>query len=124
MKERTLSSGETVRTLTLDKLLHSYVSLEDSTLLVYSYERVFGDLATYGAQRDPSLRVLFIGGGGYTIPRFIETLYPQSTLEVIEIDPAVTEIVFEYLGLPRDTSIITYNQDARMKVPELGSGAL
>ncbi len=122
VKERTLQSGEVVKTLTLDKLLHSYVSLEDPTLLVYSYEKVFADVATYVAQRNPSPRVLFIGGGGYTMPRFIETLYPQSTLEVIEIDPAVTDVAFDYLGLRRDTKIVSYNQDARMKVPELPKG--
>ena len=122
VKERTLQSGEVVKTLTLDKLLHSYVSLEDPTLLVYSYERVFGEVATYVAQRNPSARVLFIGGGGYTMPRFIEVLYPQSTLEVIEIDPAVTDVTFDYLGLWRDTKIVTYNQDARMKVPKLQKG--
>lgn len=115
--------GRTVRTLTLDRLLHSYVDLDDPTFLVYSYEKVFADIATTVAASMDGPRVLFIGGGGYTMPRFLETTYPDSTLEVIEIDPAVTQAAHEQLGLDRDTSIVTYNRDARMKVPDLPGGS-
>ena len=114
--------GRVVSTLTLDQLVHSYVDIKDPTFLVYSYEKVFAEVATQVAQKNPDLRVLFIGGGGYTMPRFLEVQYPQSSLEAIEIDPEVTEVAFEYLGLRRDTSIVTYNQDARMKVRKLPEG--
>ena len=40
--------------------------------------------------------------------------YPQSSNEVVEIDPAVTRVAYEELGLPRETSVKTYNQDARL----------
>ena len=56
------------------------------------------------------------------MPRLIEEVYPDSTVEVIEIDPEVTEVAHQYLELRRDTSIITYNIDARMKMPELTGG--
>ncbi len=46
-------------------------------------------------------RFLFIGGGGYTYPRALEVTYPNSTIEVIEIDPGVTRIAHEELGLAR-----------------------
>ena len=114
--------GRTIRTLTLDQLLHSYVSIEDPTYLVYRYENVFADVATYIARDNHDLRALFIGGGGYTMPRFLEVTYPESTLEVIEIDPAVTQVANEYLGLIPNTKIVTYNQDARMSVPRLENG--
>jgi spermidine synthase len=44
----------------------------------------------------------------------MEALYPTSDLDVIEIDPGVTEISHEMLGLSRDTDIVSYNEDARM----------
>ena len=44
----------------------------------------------------------------------MEVVYPGSINEVVEIDPAVTEVAYEELGLPRETSIKTYNQDARL----------
>lgn len=106
--------GETVRLLILDRLVHSYTSLENPTKLVYGYERVYAEATAYKAQQGGELRALFIGGGGYTFPRYMEALYPDSILDVIEIDPDVTQIAHEYLGLDPDGSITTYNEDARM----------
>ena len=59
-----IEEGHRVKALSLDNLVHSYVSLEDPTFLVANYQKIFADVATYTAQRNPSLRVLFIGGGG------------------------------------------------------------
>jgi predicted membrane-bound spermidine synthase len=114
--------GHPIRILILDQLLHSHVALDDPQFLVYGYEKVMADLATHLARREPDMRTLFIGGGGYTLPRFIEEAYPLSTVEVIEIDPQVTEVAFDYLGLRRDTRVLSYNKDARMAVPELKGG--
>lgn len=111
--------GRTVRTLTLDQLIHSYVDLDDPTFFVYGYEKIFADIATMVAHHNPQFNALFIGGGGYTMPRFLEHAYPESRLEVIEIDPEVTEMAHLYLGLPSATSIITYNRDARLVIPNL-----
>ena len=58
-------------------------------------------------------RTLFIGGGGYTLPRFVELQYPNAEIEVVEIDPEVTRVAQTYLGIPKDTKIRTFNQDAR-----------
>lgn len=117
--EEALVEGHIGKTLSLDDLVHSYVSLEDPTLLVYGYEKILADVSTYVARRNPNLQVLFIGGGGYTMPRFLEVLYPESALEVIEIDPEVTRVAFEYMGLWPDARIVTYNEDARVVVPRL-----
>ena len=122
VREREIE-GHRVRTLTLDQLLHSYVAMDDPTFLVYGYEKVTADLVALQHRRNVGqnrgLNALFIGGGGYTMPRLMEQEYPDARVEVIEIDPAVTEVAHRYLGLPRSTSIVTYNLDARMKLPEL-----
>ncbi len=117
VSDLTLEGGLQVKVLRLDQLLHSYVVLDDPTALIYGYEKVFAEIANSIAYRDPDLRALFIGGGGYTMPRYLEALYPDSTLEVIEIDPQVTQVAFEHLGLRPDTRIVTYNEDARMVTP-------
>ena len=111
-----------VKVLQLDKLLHSFVSLDDPTLLVSGYQKVFAEIEAYVAQQNPGLRVLFIGGGGYVNPRYVAAVFPESKVEVIEIDPEVTRVATEYLGLRPDTRIVTYNEDARMAVPKLPSG--
>lgn len=105
--------GQQVRKLVLDRLVHSFNSLTDPTVLTYDYETMYAELTGYLAVENSAPRALFIGGGGYTFPRYMEAVYPDSHLEVIEIDPGVTEIAYAALGLSRDTEIVTHNTDAR-----------
>ena len=121
VREREIE-GHRVRTLTLDQLLHSYVALDDPTFLVYGYEKITADFVALQDHRGDGLNVLFIGGGGYTMPRLIEVRYPDWNVEVIEIDPEVTEVAHAYFALPRNTTISTYNVDARMKANDLADG--
>jgi spermidine synthase len=109
--------GETLRVLILDRLVHSYNSLEDPTRLTYGYERVYAGVTALAAQRQSDgnpLRALFIGGGGYTFPRYMEAVYLESRLDVVEIDPDVTGVAHDLLGLSRNTGIATFNEDARI----------
>jgi len=106
--------GEPVRVLVLDRLVHSYSSLSDPKRLVYGYEQVYAEVAGQRAQANDHLRALFIGGGGYTFPRYMEAMYPNSDLDVVEIDPGVTRTAYDQLGLSHNTRIVTYNEDARL----------
>jgi len=110
--------GKAVLKLILDRLVHSYVDLEDPTRLVYGYEQAYAAVLQPFLKQHPDLRAFFIGGGGYTFPRYLEILYPQSEVDVAEIDPQVTEVAHHVLGLPRDTHIRTYTRDARILVEE------
>lgn len=105
-----------VRVLSLDHLIHSYVKPNDPTYLKYEYLKIFEEMVRYDSTitGNSSPRVLHLGGGGYSFPRFLETVYTGSVNEVVEIDPAVTQVAHEELGLPVNTSIRTYNQDARL----------
>jgi spermidine synthase len=107
-------NGEIVRVLILDRLVHSYSSLENPTRLVYGYEQIYAEVTSYQAQRRENLRALFIGGGGYTFPRYMEAIYPDSDIHVIEIDPGVTRVAHDLLGLAPDSAVVSYNEDARM----------
>ncbi len=121
VREQDIADRE-VRVLYLDALLHSYVDVTDPLFLHYPYEKVFGDIATTIAHRNPQMESLFIGGGGYTMPRFLEVSYPESSVEVVEIDPEVVEVAHEYFALPRNTSIVSYMEDARTKLQDLPLG--
>ncbi len=107
------NNNRQLKVLKLDFLDHSFADPQDPTFLRYEYEQIFAQFAAYQARRDPQVKALFVGGGGYTLPRYMEVVYPQSTLDVVEIDPAVTETVYEQLGLSPDTRVRTYNQDGR-----------
>lgn len=98
--------------LRLDHLVHSYVSQTDPGELGYEYEKVYAVLMAAVGKDAP--RALYIGGGGYTMPRYVEAQYPGSANTVLEIDPGVTEIVHERFALPRDTGIVSVNRDARI----------
>ena len=119
IKVRADDEESSVRVLILDRLVHSYVDLEDPTYLRYGYEQVYGDVLKALYPDRPALSALFIGGGGYTFPRYIEALYPGSRVEVIEIDPGVTEVARAELGLPPETTITTFNDDARRFIDNL-----
>ncbi len=107
------ADGHVYRVLSLDRLIHSYNSIEDPTRLHYPYLRTYAALTAYAAQRSPHLRALFVGGGGYTLPRYMEATYPDAVLEVVEIDPGVTLTAGEMLGLSPSTRVVTHNRDAR-----------
>ncbi|MCC7353498.1 MAG: fused MFS/spermidine synthase [Anaerolineae bacterium] len=104
--------GKPLKVLTLDRLVHSYVDLLDPLHLVYGYEQIYGAVLAATMPQSP-LSAFFIGGGGYTFPRYLEAVAPGSHVVVTEIDPGVTRVAHEELGLPYDTGIITYNDDAR-----------
>jgi spermidine synthase len=106
--------GEAVRALILDRLVHSFTSLNDPARLIYGYEKIYAEATAYAAARHSPLRALFIGGGGYTFPKYMEATYPDSELDVVEIDPGVTETAYDQLGLARDTRIVSHNEDARL----------
>jgi predicted membrane-bound spermidine synthase len=113
--------GHPVRQLILDHLIHSHSDLQDPTYIAYDYERLYAAVTAQLAARQPALRALFIGGGGYTFPRYLEAVYPQAQLEVAEIDPAVTQAAYTHMGLGPDTRVRSYNRDARLVLDELGA---
>ena len=81
------------------------------------YVRAVLDL--YHSSRQVS--TLFIGGGGFVFPRWIEAKFPyQPLIDVAEIDPAVKLAVQRELGLPEDdkTAVRTHIGDARIFVDE------
>jgi len=118
-----IEDGRAVKVLELNEMVHSYVAPDDPTLLINGYQQVLADVATVIGEADGTFRTLFLGGGGYTLPKYLEEVYPQSVIEVIEIDPEVTQVAFDYLGLRSDTSISIQHEDARMAVPGLPRGS-
>ncbi len=114
VKNSTGADGKTpLRSLVLDNLIHSYVNTGNPLHVEYRYEKVYADVLTWRFGREAAFRSLTIGAGGYTFPRFMEVFYPQARLDVVEIDPEVTRISYEHLGLPRNTRIRSYNEDGR-----------
>lgn len=107
-----------VLVLTLDHLIHSSVDPEDPTFIHYKHEHIQMELLQAARARTAAPNVLLIGGGGYTFPRFAKELLPETGMDVVEIDPGVTRVAYERLGLKRDYGIRDYNMDGRQFVAE------
>lgn len=119
----------TYRNLLLDLLIHSNLRGHpderngrllhvDVGYLGYGHEQVQSEFARWVDATHEEPRVLVIGGGGYTLPRWIDAKLPKVGVDVVEIDPGVTEAVHVALGLPRDTRIRSHHLDGRQFVQE------
>lgn len=113
LKKKSKSEGGPLEALVLDHLIHSYTDLEDPSYIEYEYIRIYEEVVRWQENQKGPFRALFLGGGGYTFPRFIEAQYPEAEVDVVEIDPEVTRVVHEHLGIPEDTKIRSFNEDAR-----------
>jgi len=111
--EPRVDNGEPILALTLDHLTHSYTDPKDPAHFEYGYLRIFREVIRWKRSTTHDFSVLFLGGGGYTLPRYIEREWPGASVDVVEIDPAVTRTASRYLGLDPGTRIRTFNEDAR-----------
>ena len=123
-RNTTRSGGAPLESLVLDHLIHSYTDLNDPLYLEYEYIRIYEEVMRWQARKRKSIKALFLGGGGYTFPRFIEAKYPKAKIDVVEIDPEITRVVRDYLGVSKDSRIRSFNEDGRwfvMNCKEQGS---
>ncbi len=102
-----------------DKLVHSEIVMGDINNLQYFYTRVYAALTEEYSRDKSGIATLTIGGGGYVYPRYIVANYPNSRVDVAEIDPGVTRAAIEAFGLEKNSPINTINLDARNYVDQL-----
>lgn len=93
-----LENGDLVRVLQVGGVYQSASYVDERRLdPVFSYYFCF-DHAFDGDQKPT--RVLMIGGGGYSWPKHVAKDYPfVSSLDVVEIDPAVTSLARKWFFL-------------------------
>jgi SAM-dependent methyltransferase len=101
------------RILWLDDLMHSYVDLDDPTHLEFDYVKDFSDAVEVKWPGHRALDALHIGGGGFTMPRYLAAEFPGSRSTVLEIDPSVLKTGREQLGLHTSDALRVRIGDAR-----------
>jgi spermidine synthase len=101
------------RTLLLDGIRNSYVDVDDPDHLEFRYAEVMADVIEVTMPAGP-LRVLHVGGGGFTFPAYLDAVRPGTTHRVLEIDAALVEIGEERLGLDPSTDVRV--DDARRSI--------
>ncbi len=106
------------RALNLDHLLHSVVDLGDPTFLFYTHEHMQMEFLRLARQSNAQPKTLVIGGGGYTFPRYVMETMPEAKVDVVEIDPKVTQVARQYLGLKEYPNLRAIHMDGRQFVSE------
>lgn len=105
------------RSLILDQLRHAHVDLDDPTFLDIRYIRLLANATA--SQPEGPLRVLHIGGGGFSLPRYISAVRPGSTNVVLELDDQLVDIARDQLGLTEADNLDIRTGDARLHLDEL-----
>jgi predicted membrane-bound spermidine synthase len=82
----------------------------DSNDLVFDYTKLY----RYGKYIDVNARsVLMIGGGAYSVPKDFLNRYGEIQVDVVEIDPLLTQIAKQYFNLPNDPRLTISHEDGR-----------
>ena len=108
--------------LMLDGAPQSYVDLDDPTHLEFEYIRRMAAAIDLIAPPGAPLRVLHLGGGALTLPRYIAATRPESPQRVVEIDGPLVEMVRRELPLNPKANIRVRVTDARAAVEGMRDG--
>ena len=103
------------RFLVLDGEYNSYVNLEDPPNLgPFRYTRwITEEVKLHGKPTAP-LDAVFVGGGGFTLPRWLAATRPGSRSNVLEVDGQLVEFDRHHLGLRTSPALRATVGDARL----------
>jgi MFS family permease len=109
----------TERVLVLDDLRHSAVDLADPARLTFAYTKRFSDAVDTVFPAGRPLQAVHLGGGGFTMPRWLAATRPGSTSTVLEVDPGVVELGRRELGVGSIPDLDVRVGDARTSLAEV-----
>ncbi len=99
--------------LQVDGTPQSHVDLDDPTHLHFEYVARMGAVIDLLRMPGQPLTAVHLGAGALTLPRYVEATRPGSRQQVVELEPALIELVRKELPLPRGASIRVRIGDAR-----------
>jgi spermidine synthase len=101
-------------TLVLDDVSNSYVDLDDPTHLDFSYTQWIARGIDEMFPAKKPLDVVFVGGGGFTLPRWLLATRPGSGAKVLEVDGELVDFDEEHLGVRPSAEMEIEVGDARI----------
>ncbi|MCX2925320.1 spermidine synthase [Streptomyces sp. NEAU-W12] len=112
-------------TLLIDDAPQSHVDLDDPAYLSFAYQRRFGHVVDSVAPAGRPLQAVHLGGGAFTLARYVAATRPRSTQQVVERDAKLVQLVRRELPLDPRSRIRVRSVDAReglAKVPDGWAG--
>ena len=90
--------------------VQSAMFLDDDNDLVFMYSKFFHLVSHF----NPDLRrSLMIGGAGYSFPKDYLKKYTEASIDVVEIDPILTQLAKRYFNLRDNQRLTIYHEDGR-----------
>ncbi|HET6359960.1 fused MFS/spermidine synthase [Streptomyces sp.] len=108
-------------TLLIDGAPQSHVDLDDPVHLSFEYQRRLGHVIDLAAPPGRPLQAVHLGGGAFTLARYIAATRPRSTQQIVELDALLVQLVRRQLPLDPGARIRVRSNDARAglgKVPD------
>lgn len=102
--------------LLLDDGYESFIDPHDPTRLVYSYTQWIADAIDGASRPTAPLDGVFVGGGGLTLPRWLNASRPGSHALVLEVDGGLISFVEGRLGLRASPRFRVKIGDARISM--------
>ncbi|MFA4927729.1 MAG: fused MFS/spermidine synthase [Patulibacter sp.] len=104
------------RVLLIDGHIHGYVDLDDPSHLELDYVARIGGALEVLAPRGAAADVLHLGGGAFSLPRFLASTRPQVRQTVVERSAAVIKLAEKHLRLKRGERLRVVCGDGRVTV--------
>lgn len=108
--------------LEVDGTPQSHVFAEHPDELFFEYVRRIGHVLDVVAPEGEPVTAVHLGGGGLTLPRYIEATRPGSRQQVIELEQDLLDFVKSELPVQRGANIRYRYGDARAVVAKLPNG--
>ncbi|MFF3458060.1 spermidine synthase [Streptomyces sp. NPDC002730] len=109
-------------TLLLDGAPQSHVDLDDPAYLSFEYQRRLGHIIDLVAPPGRPLQVVHLGGGAFTLARYIAATRPRSTQQIVELDAGLVQLVRKQLPLDPTARIRVRSGDAREGLGKIPDG--
>ncbi|NUL46308.1 fused MFS/spermidine synthase [Cellulosimicrobium funkei] len=99
--------------------VQSHVDLHEPTRIRYEYLRRVANVLDAGWPADQPLRVLHLGAGALTLPRYVQATRPGSVQTVVDLDRELPTLVCSALPLPEGTDLTVAIGDARAELARM-----
>jgi hypothetical protein len=105
--------------LVVDGTPQSQVNPDDPRELGFEYVQRIGHVIDLVAEPGAPITAVHLGAGALTLPRYVAATRPGSRQQVLELEPALVDLVRRRIPLPQDSGIRVRYGDARAGLGKL-----